>query len=195
MGETCSPVPRQFQGIPSALAWDLGGSSELWLLCPSQGERHLHLPMVTWQQKARQQVTVSSFLEEIRKAKVSCWEGDDGRHCYWGHHPGGTKGVSLPDAGASTNSLSQGAGPCSLLHPNHSLQLCGCRPRRIADGSIGGQCPLMDSRPKPPSIFAEPLSLPEARERAGGDQGPSCICWTKAQGAGQGCTPARGCNQ
>ena len=71
----------------------------------------------------------------------------------------------------------------------------GCRPQCIADGSIGGQCPLMDSWLKPPSIFGEPLSVSEARERAGGEQGPSCICWTKAQAAGQGCSPAHGCNQ
>lgn len=106
----------------------------------------------------------------------------------------GPKMFPLSGAGASTNSLSRGAGRCSSLLPSHSFCLRGCRPWRIADGSIGGQCPLMDSRPKPPSIFAEPLSVSEAWERAGGDQGPSCICGTKARVVGQGCTPARGCN-
>lgn len=163
---------------------------------PGDGAR-LHLPMVTWQPKARQQVMVSSFLEEIRRAKVCCREGDDGRHCRWGSQSWGDQ-RSFPylmlghPATASQGVLDR----APLFSPTTgSASGNGCRARRIADGSIGGQCPLMDSRSQPPSIFAEPLSVSEAWKRAGGDQGPSCICWTEAQVASQGCIPACGCNQ
>ena len=92
LGETFSPIPgHPVSGHPFHTLLGLGGGHPSCSCCTHPGERG---GMVTCQKKARQQVTVSSFLEEIRRAKVCCWEGADGRRCHWGHQPGGTKAVS-----------------------------------------------------------------------------------------------------
>lgn len=86
LGETSSPVPGQYQGILSAPTWGLGWWSQLHPPCQVGQVPPPHSDL--WQ-KARQQVMVSRFLEEIRRATGCCWEGCDRRHCHQGHHLGG----------------------------------------------------------------------------------------------------------